>query len=347
MSSFDDVLERVLREEGWDVSRGPVDDSLLAEGAGERILVTWTGGSADDEAHGDGGTEFLRAQADARPADEAEPAEPAETPDDGPDLDDSDAEFIDATVDDLDEPDEAPEPAPEIPEQDPATDPDGAPEPETPVGKPDAPVTEPSTAAGSGRGTPLEEADGTDPAEIPVVRLRVDREEAQEEARPDLVDVQDTTLELVPHVAFEYTCRVPDGAGDTETYRGHILLNALTESAVTLEAPRFADGVPQGARLLDPELDEQGAASEARAHLDDRFTREVKVEEGDGNVSVMETKVVSPDEGDVDLEPEGTWYVPVWRLEGENGSVRLDANRGEVLDESLQQETGTDAEWVA
>lgn len=355
--SFDDVLERVLRDEGWDVSRGPVDDSLLAESAGERILLTWTSGGAEAA---EGGAEVFTAQADAKPADDdGGGAEVLETdpPAAEPDGDDGGAEVLET-----DEP--AAEPADDgggaevLETGGPADGPDETgtdfldatvdePEPEPEAGGPDAAGTTPSReGAGSGpaRGEPADEGV---PEEVPVVRLRVDRQEAEDEAREKVVDVQETILELVPHLAYEYTCRVPDGTGDEETYRGTVLLNALTENVVDLEAPRFADGVPEGARLLDPELEPGEAVSEARAHLDQRFTRDVKVEEGDGNVSVMETRRVSPSKDGVDLDAQGTWYVPVWRIEGGNGSVRIDANRGQVLDESLQQATGTDAEWVA
>lgn len=421
MPSFDNVLQRVLRDEGWDVSPGPAEGSLIAESGGERVLLQWS------RADGAGGeTETITAQADARPADGTDRATGDETPAAGePDAaepspgpatgesdaellgagaeadadagggaggpgdvrgdgigdggaDDGGTEIIDATVgpEDLegDDPagpgaepggDPTARPAAETRDDptagstaetrdDPSPGTVDGPEPQAPSMEaggsnagPEAPPEAAPEAGGQARDPEATEVRDEVPEEVPVVRLRVDQDEARDEARPRLVDIHETILELVPHRAFEYTCRVPDGTGDVETYRGNILLNALTESAVTLEAPRFAEGVPQGARLLEPEVDVDGAIAEARAHLRDRFTRDVQVEEKTGNVSMMETKRVSPDDDGVDLASQGTWYVPVWRLEGRNGTLRIDANRGGVLDESLQKETGTDAEWVA
>ncbi len=315
MTSLDALLARVLAEDGWDVQRGPVDDSLLLESRDERVLVSWSRGTRDPDADPQGTDAELLSSSSAPAATEPEPAatEPQTadaTPSEAPAGAEGGSDIIDASVppEGEGEEDEAIE---EVP-------------------------TEPKPAVDTGTGS----------GAAPMVKVRVDEAEVTKEMQPKLLKVQETVLELVPHLAFEYACDLPDGRGGTRTHTGTLLLNAVNEEVVSLEAPRFSDGAPEGARLLDGDLGQETAEKRARKHLKTALTRDIEVENDDGNVSIMETRRVTPDLDEIRLDPQGTWYLPVWRLEGQNGTIRVDAHSGDVLGETLQKVTGTDAEWV-
>lgn len=195
-----------------------------------------------------------------------------------------------------------------------------------------APSTTPAAPLASAEGTVLAAAVDHDGA----VRVGVSR----------LLRVDKATLELVPLHAFRYACRLEAKGAPAIPRQGLMAVDAVTGAVREVPEPVFGAVGAQAVRLqaLLPEVD---AAPLAKRKVVEMHTQKVRVRSALGrNSLIVEDKVVRPDPRTLHLEPQGLWWLPVWRLDGQNGSLRVNASTGAVEEEKLKRAFATDAEFL-
>lgn len=143
--------------------------------------------------------------------------------------------------------------------------------------------------------------------------------------------IQSGKLTLVPHIAFDFDCRVEHEAlPQPIEAKGTLLINTITGAMRELpaldlgEAPKDAEKLAQRLQALD-------VYDRVKGHLFKLTTREVKIEKEVGGSTVMGTEKIGPGSPDeLGLQHRGIVLVPIWHLVGEHGSMDIDAVTGEV-----------------
>lgn len=152
------------------------------------------------------------------------------------------------------------------------------------------------------------------------------------------------TAELIhqSHYLYAYRLKLEDEAN------GHRQEGRIWVHSETLDV---AD-VPDDVELVPGDVDhpaqrEDKARDRAREELRERNVRKTKVICDDDNVTLIEEENVRPDPDTIQLDLEGVVGRPFWRIAGENGEALLDALRGQVVEEDVEEDdTGDGGDFM-
>lgn len=183
-------------------------------------------------------------------------------------------------------------------------------------------------------------------AEGTVLATTVDRESALRIGVGRLLRVDHASLELVPLHAFRYACRIETKGAPPHTKQGLLGVDAVTGHVRELAEPMFGTITGHAERLqaLLPDLE---ASALAKRRIVEMHTQKVRMRSSLGRGAlIVEDRVVRPEPRSIQLEPQGLWWLPVWRLEGHNGTLRVNAGTGAVEEERLRRAFATDAEFL-
>jgi hypothetical protein len=182
--------------------------------------------------------------------------------------------------------------------------------------------------------------DGTTTAPSPgVLRMQVGPRLAANMVKEKVRELRDVRLRLVPFLVYEFEADVLlDGKLDAETKRGHVGVDAWMKRAGRWDegfetAPLEADGVEIEKRQI--RLSEYEGKLLALRHLEEIVGRDTTQKEDTDEWSVVVKKRVRFAGDDVRIRCLGTFWVPIWRLTGRDGSVEIDAATGQVIEEEL------------
>jgi hypothetical protein len=189
-------------------------------------------------------------------------------------------------------------------------------------------------------------ASGPAPAAPGVLALAVDREAALRIGVGRLLRVDKAALELLPVYAFGYACRLEAKGAPPQAKQGLLAVDAVTASVRELPEPQFGPCAEPAGRLaaMVPEPD---AADLVKRKVVELHTQKVRIKNNLGRgAAIVADQWVRPDPRSIVLEPRGTWFLPIWRLEGQNGSLRVNGATGAVEEEKLKRAFATDAEFL-
>ncbi len=165
--------------------------------------------------------------------------------------------------------------------------------------------------------------EGQEPA---VLKPIVTKTTATEIAQQQVGRVKRASLELVPHHAFTYNLNlVVDGLDAPIAGRGAVLANAVTGALVEVPELQYTTRSMEHAQVTVAQLDTASVYGKAKSHLTKRFTRDVKITRTIEDVEMEEAKRIVPTPLDLNIESAGTVLAPVYVIEGENGTIEVDA----------------------
>jgi hypothetical protein len=143
-------------------------------------------------------------------------------------------------------------------------------------------------------------------AERPPVNL-------EEELRDAFVSAK----ELRPYYVMSFSIEGEDDDG--------IILVDAVEARVhrAMEGIEVDNGEITATRM-EPVISDSEAMEKAKEFLIKEHTREVEVVHEENNVTVMEKKVISIDEGQIDMHFLGIIYLPMMRIESQDGTHLVD-----------------------
>jgi hypothetical protein len=179
-----------------------------------------------------------------------------------------------------------------------------------------------------------------------VLATKVARDDALRVGVGRLLKVERASLELVPLHAFRYACRLETPGAPAVARQGLVAVDAVTGAAKEAAEPSFGPASERGQRLevLFPAGD---AAASAKRKIVELHTQKMRVRSNLGRSAlIVEDRVVRPDPRTTQLEAQGLWWLPVWRLEGPNGTVRVNAHTGLIEEEKLKKAFAADAEFL-
>jgi hypothetical protein len=184
------------------------------------------------------------------------------------------------------------------------------------------------------------------PPQPGVLASTVDREAALKLGVGRLLRVDKASLELVPIHAFRYACRLETKGAPPIAKQGLIGVDAVSGNVREMPEPQFGALTERGERLqaMLPDLE---ASTMAKRRVVELHTQKLRVQNTLGrNSLIVEDKWVRPDPHSIQLMHEGLWWLPVWRLEGQNGMMRLNAATGAVEEEKLKKAFADSAEFL-
>lgn len=141
-------------------------------------------------------------------------------------------------------------------------------------------------------------------------------------------------LELVPHYVYGYACPLYAGAKKVGVERGMLSVNGLTCKVEQWnERTDVVYALDTSHKLLEPSIGPQEAEELARRELIrvNSFEKEHVHEER--HVTITERTKVSPREDEIVLEDRGTYFMPIWCVEGIHGVMAINAGTGKVVSE--------------
>lgn len=141
-------------------------------------------------------------------------------------------------------------------------------------------------------------------------------------------------LELVPHFVYSYVCPLYSGGRKVSVERGTLSVNGLTGKVEKWnERTDVVYALENVHRRLEPSILAQEAEDLAKKELVrvHSFQRE-RVHE-DESITITERTTVSPREKEIALEDRGTYYIPIWCVEGAHGIMIINAGTGEIVTE--------------
>jgi len=176
----------------------------------------------------------------------------------------------------------------------------------------------------------------------PILRAQVSKGLALSLVRKKLRSVDRVFLRLSPYHVFDFEAHLlVDGSLDAETKRGRMAVDAtmkkVMEWALPLDVAELnAEGCDVDEKKV--RVDTQGAESALRHELVNLVTRDVVLAEDGDEWSVVVKKKVALAPSDITLKPLGTFWIPIWRVSGKDGSIEIDATSGNVLHEEIALE---------
>lgn len=179
-----------------------------------------------------------------------------------------------------------------------------------------------------------------------VLRATVDGEQARRLGVGRLLRVESAALELVPFHAFRYRCRLEARGVPQAERSGIVAVDAVGGTARELPEPAFGTA-PEPDERLSPLLPQLDASNLAKRKVVEVHTEKVRVQASLGRgAAIVEDRWVRPDPRSVELEAQGVWWLPVWRLAGQNGTMRINAVTGAVEEEKLKRAFHETAEFL-
>jgi hypothetical protein len=176
--------------------------------------------------------------------------------------------------------------------------------------------------------------------------MAVHRDDALRVGGGRLLRVDRASLELVPLHAVRYACRLETKGAPPQAKQGLLAVDAVTGAVRELPEPQFAPPSEQGERL-QAMLPDTDAVDAARRKVIELHTQKVRVKNTLGRSAAIVADVwVRPDPKSIVLDAQGVWYLPLWRLEGQNGSLRVNAATGAIEEEKLKRAFAQDAEFL-
>ncbi|HWG91667.1 MAG TPA: hypothetical protein VNZ52_12535, partial [Candidatus Thermoplasmatota archaeon] len=158
------------------------------------------------------------------------------------------------------------------------------------------------------------------------------------------------TLEYVPSYAFEYQCGYrasPEIRNPPAPLKGTVVVNAYTGEAAEGNVPEVSPQMPQQGTALPGKLDASAARDKALSQALKNGTKDVNAVQNKAGTMWVEKRKISPLAEDAMLTPRGSFYLPVWKLEGSNGWMRVNAVTNTVAEENFEPiPAGRDAEFV-
>lgn len=159
---------------------------------------------------------------------------------------------------------------------------------------------------------------------------RVSADEARREAEGALFQVDEARLELIPFHVFGYECLL-ESDGTTKDHSGRLWVSAQSGGVVEdPEGDLVEDpGVPH--ERFQAKIEPASAASNARSHLVDNLEIREELRDDYSETAIIERVTLTPKEDTVRLEHLGTAFAPRWRVEGQNGTLFVDAITGDLV----------------
>lgn len=163
-----------------------------------------------------------------------------------------------------------------------------------------------------------------------VMDPEIDAEEAKHQAKEALFQVHEARLELLPFHVFEYSC-VLEGGGNRRKEEGRLWVSAQSGGVVAEPDGFLVDdpGVPH--ERFQARLNPAKATRKVRDHLLDDLEVRDELREDFSETAVIERVTLSPREDSLELAHLGKAFAPRWRVEGQNGTVFVDAITGDLV----------------
>jgi outer membrane biosynthesis protein TonB len=308
----EDMLERAEQL----MQKGAVDDGdaeLIEDEdpAPEPEPEPATGEAEPDEAAASADPDPSRSRPDPQSPDEIQP-DP-----------ETDAEILEPEPDDS----QRPQPEGQPPEPETAS---TARESESPEPEPDPDPASTGTASPAAAAGPAHDDEAF--VSGAAIEPEVDEAEALRTAEGALFEADRARLELLPFRVYRYRAQL-EGDGHTREEEGRVWVS--TQSGAVVRAPR-------GDRVEEPEvaherfqgsLSTRDTAEAAREHLLDTLERREELRQDYSESAVIERVRLEPDPQSLDIELLGKAYAPRWRVEGQNGTVFVDAVTGELVND--------------
>lgn len=161
---------------------------------------------------------------------------------------------------------------------------------------------------------------------------KIDEDDARREAEGALFRVSSARLELLPFHVFGYRCQLV-GDGKTKEAEGRVWVSAQSGAVVEDPDGTLADdpGIPH--ERFQGSIPAAKANEEARRGLLSTLERRDEVREDYNETAVIERVRLSPQEESLELTRLGMAFAPRWRVEGQNGTVFVDAITGDLIAE--------------
>ena len=176
----------------------------------------------------------------------------------------------------------------------------------------------------------------------PILRTQVSKALALSLVRKKIRNIDRIILRLSPYHVFDYEAHLLiDGSLDAETRRGRMAVDATLKKVMEWSLPLdIADLNAEGCDVDEKKVRVDVAAAEnaLRHELVNLVTRDVVLAEDGDEWSVVVKKKVALAPSDITLHPLGTFWIPIWRVSGKEGSIEIDATSGTVLHEEIAVE---------
>jgi hypothetical protein len=166
-----------------------------------------------------------------------------------------------------------------------------------------------------------------------IIRPIIGAEDVKELSRQTVAGFRHR-LELVPHYVYGYICPLYMGDEKVSVERGLLSINGLTHKVESWsEKTDVVYGLEVAYKRLEPSISEEEAKRLARRELlrVNSYDKENVREEN--HVTITEKKRVAPKEDEIVLEGRGTFYIPIWCVEGVHGIMIINAGTGKIVSE--------------
>jgi hypothetical protein len=174
--------------------------------------------------------------------------------------------------------------------------------------------------------------------------LTLDRDAALRMGVSRLLKVEKATLELVPLLAFRYACKLETKGAIPVPKHGLLAADAVTGAVRELKEPSFARAPP--AQRLEAQLGQADAEPLVKRKVMEMHSQKMRVQSSMRNTLIVEERMVRPNPASIQLDAQGTWWLPIWTLEGQNGVMRVNGATGLTEDEKLKRAYAQDAEFL-
>ncbi len=164
-----------------------------------------------------------------------------------------------------------------------------------------------------------------------MIQSRVTVEEARRLAADALEGAFRFDLRFVPHFCVRYSVDVENADGRARPASGLVIVNGITGEASEWVGREPLTPLGDGAKRMEPTIDQARAVERARERVVELLTRVVHTKQEKKSVTVYEKRTVRPAPEAVRLASLGLLYLPVWCVEGSGGALVIDALEGRVL----------------
>ncbi|NLI73188.1 MAG: hypothetical protein GX369_00230 [Euryarchaeota archaeon] len=141
-------------------------------------------------------------------------------------------------------------------------------------------------------------------------------------------------LQLVPHYVFRYACPLYCEDDRIGIESGALSVNGLTRKVEPwLENRETIYSIEEEHELLETVVTSEDAAKVAKRELIriNTFDRDSVIRER--HVILTEKVRIAPREEDIELQFQGIFFIPLWRIEGIHGTISVDASTGKMVSE--------------
>ncbi|OKY78191.1 MAG: Endonuclease HJR/Mrr/RecB family [Candidatus Methanohalarchaeum thermophilum] len=172
-----------------------------------------------------------------------------------------------------------------------------------------------------------------------VLNIKLNKNQAIEKS--GVKETKSVELNLKPYYRLKYRCKKISCGNDKLEIneKGIYQIDAISGKGKEIKKEEKHNGkLPEkSTKKIEPKIKKETAVENTKKNIRKKLTEKKQSKKTQGESIIYHQKTYKPNEKDLKIEKKGIIYRPIWKIEGENCTKKIDASNGEIISHELDE----------